>query len=145
MDHESAMRSAERFIKKIETEAHAGLSDLDAAEKRGELTIEDRQRLADIEFSRIPNAYYACKIAAQYAGKSLRCRDSMIPNVLEQKGLHVSNRAERPEIYIYGPIGESHGGVSARTFAPHFAGIRPAKRLTCTFIHRADHFTMVLQ
>jgi ATP-dependent Clp protease, protease subunit len=107
------MSSAERMIKQIESEVAIGISILDAGEKRGYLTGDDLDKLNRIEGSLLPKWERAYTIAARLEGKQVRDRLEMHPDVLARKGLHISTAGPRKELYLYGPIGDGFGGVSA--------------------------------
>ena len=110
------MSVAEKFIKRIESHVAIGLGKIEAAEKRGHLTPEDLAYLNDIEGSKLPILAAAYEMAAERDGKRVRSRSDLNPDVLAHKGLHVSNAGDKPALYVYGPIGESHGGISADDF-----------------------------
>src|SRR3954467_809242 len=104
------MSVAERFVDKIETEVAICREKLAAAEQRGYPTPEELKYLNDAEWSRLPTYATAFEMAAHRDGKRVRSRRDLVPDVLSRKGLHVSTKGNRPAVYVYGTIGESHGG-----------------------------------
>ena len=110
------MSVAEIFIRRIESHVAIGLNKIEAAEKRGHLTVDDVTYLNDIEGSKLPILATAYELAAKRDGKRVRNRNDLVPDVRAYKGLHVSNVGDKPSLYVYGPIGESHGGITADDF-----------------------------
>jgi ATP-dependent protease ClpP protease subunit len=123
------MSVAERFVDKIETEVAICREKLKAAENRGYPTPEELKYLNDAEWSRLPIYATAFEMAARRDGKSVRSRRDLIPDVLERKGLHISTSGPRPSVYLYGTIGESHGGISAADVRSQLATFRPSEAI----------------
>ena len=118
---------AEQFIKRWRLRLRLKSPTSMQPQRRGRLTDEELTRYNKLLWSDIPILVTSCRIAAERAGKTIRDRSDRFPNVLEEKGLHVSNARHRPEIFVYGEIG--FGGITADEFRSALGAFTPDEPL----------------
>jgi ATP-dependent protease ClpP protease subunit len=107
------LKQAEHFAKLIHTLAAANIDRIESAQKRGAPSVEDLDCIQSVRWSKIPVALEAYEIAMKASGRPFRSHRDLLPDVLKEKGLYVSNVAGRPSLHIYGAIGGSSGGITA--------------------------------